>query len=126
MPKTKTNQKMGITQRYALTGAAIGLYFAIFAKPSGAPDFLMAVFLAVVAAFVTTIIRSWKKKRTFMDILKDFFGMLLLYSAFLVSMQLRHLANDIGGRLVVGVVTVAIGVITGLFFAARAKAAGQK
>lgn len=116
---------MDITQRYALTGAAIGLYFAIFAKPSGAPDFLIAVILAVMAAIVTTIVQSWKKQRTFTDILKDFLSMLLLYSAFLVSMQLRLLANDMGGRLLVGVVTVVIGVITGLFFAARAKAAGQ-
>ena len=117
---------MDITQRYALTGAAVGLYFAIFAKPSGAPDFLIAVILAILAALVTVIMQSWKKHRAALDILKDFLGMLFLYSAFLISMRLRLLANDLGGRLLVGVVTVAIGVIMGLFFAARTKAAGQK
>jgi thiol:disulfide interchange protein len=61
-----------------------------------------------------------------MEIVKDFFGMLLLYSAFLVSMQLRKYANDVGGRLLVGVITVVIGIVTGLFFAARAKADGQQ
>jgi hypothetical protein len=125
MPKSE-KKKMPITQRYAWTGAAIGLYFAIFAKPSGVPDIPMAIALAVIAALVTVIVRSWKKKRTFIEILKDFLGMLLLYSAFLTSMQLRKYANDLGGRLLVGVVTVAIGVITGLFFGARAKSAGQE
>ena len=117
---------MNITQRYAWTGAAIGLYFAIFAKPSGVPDIPMAIALAIIAALVTVVVRSWKKKRALIEIFKDFLGMLLLYSAFLISMQLRKYANDVGGRLLVGVVTVVIGVVTGLFFAARAKAAGQK
>jgi hypothetical protein len=125
MPKSE-KKKMTITQRYAWTGAAIGLYFAIFAKPSGVPDIPMAIALAIIASLVTVVVRSWKKKRTFMEIVKDFFGMLLLYSAFLVSMQLRKYANDVGGRLLVGVITVVIGIVTGLFFAARAKADGQQ
>ncbi len=125
MPK-KEKKKMSITQRYAWTGAAIGLYFAIFAKPSGLPDIPMAIALALIASLVTVVVRSWKKKRTFMEIAKDFLGMLLLYSAFIVSMQLRKYANDVGGRLLVGVVTVVIGIATGLFFAARAKAEGQE
>lgn len=125
MPKSE-KKKMSITQRYAWTGAAFGLYFAIFAKPSGVPDIPMAIALAIIASLVTVVVRSWNKKRSFMEMFKDFLAMLLLYSAFLVSMQLRKYASDTGGRLLVGIVTVAIGVITGLFFAARAKATGQE
>jgi hypothetical protein len=124
MPKNE-KKNMDINLRYALTGAGIGLYFAIFSRPTGAPDFLIAIILAVIAALFTVLVQSWKKHRPFIEILRDFFSMLLLYSAFMVAMQLRHLANNIGGQLVVGVVTVIIGIITGLFFAARAKAAGQ-
>jgi hypothetical protein len=124
MAKNKEPSKMGISQRYALTGAAIGLYFALFAKPTGVPDFGIAVILSVLAAIVTVAVQSLKKQRTFLDILKDFFGMLLLYGAFMGSMQLRKLASDQGGQLAVSVITVAIGVVTGLFFAARAKTTG--
>lgn len=122
MKKAEKKPAMGIYPRYALTGAAVGLYFGIFYQPSGDPDFGIAIILSIVAALVTVVIRSWGKHRSFTDILKDFLGMLILYSVFLLALAFRQIADGYGGKLAVTLVTTITGTGLGLFWAWRAKA----
>jgi disulfide bond formation protein DsbB len=126
MIKTKKPTPMGIYQRYALTGAAIGLYFGFFYQPSGDPDYGIAIILSVLAALVTVVIHSWKKHLPMSAILKDFFDMLILYLVFLLALAFRHVADNLGGRPAVILVTTITGIGLGLFLAQRTKASIQK
>ena len=126
MTKVEKKTKMGIYERYALTGAAIGLYFGIFYQPTGEPDFGIAIILSILAALVTVIIRSWKKQKSFADMVKDFFEMLILYSVFLLSLAFRHIADNLGGRIAVTLVTTITGIGMGLFWAWRTKVSSHQ
>ena len=123
MKKAEKKPAMGIYPRYALTGAAVGLYFGIFYQtPTDPPDFEIAIILSIIAALVTVVIRSWRKHRSFTDIVKDFLGMLVLYSVFLLALAFRQIADGYGGKLAVTLVTTITGTGLGLFWAWRAKA----
>lgn len=121
---TKKNDAIfiGMLQRYVLIGAAIGLYYGIFYKPSGAePDYGIAIILSILAALITVIVRFWKKKQSFSIILKNYFETLLFYSVFLLTLAVRQLADQIGGRIAVMLITTLTGICMGYFMATRKK-----
>jgi len=113
---------IGMLQRYILIGAAIGLYYGIFYKPSGTePDYGIAVILSILAALITVIVRFWKKKQPFSIILKNYIESLLFYSVFLLALAARQLADQIGGRFAVMLITTLTGICLGYFMATRKK-----
>ncbi len=122
MSTKKSAYEIGRMQRYILIGAGIGLYYGIFYKSSGTdPDYGIAIVLSILAALLTTVIRFWRKKEPFSVVIKYYFEMLLLYSVFLLSLAVRHLAEQIGGRFAVAVFTTLTGTFLGYFMATRKK-----
>jgi len=75
-------------------GALLGLYYGVFYKPSDYSDIGIVVPLAIVAAIVTIIIRTWKKGLPFKIILKEFIVTVLSYLIFMLSLALRKYAYD--------------------------------
>jgi len=116
-----TDKKMILKRKkyvqYALIGAALGLYYGIFYKPGGDPDFGIAVVLSVFAAILTTIVRSWKKAFPIKKIIVDFVKMFAFFLIFLLSIVLRKIAYDLGGNVAVVVETTLFGVILGVLMA---------
>lgn len=103
--------EIGRKQRFLLVGAALGLYYGIFYRPSdAAPDYGIAILLSFVAAFVTVAIRFWGKKQPFSTIVKSFFWTFLFYAAFLLVLAARKLAEQLGGRAAVSVLTTVTGI----------------
>jgi len=122
MSDKRSAYAIGAMQRSILIGAAIGLYYGIFYKPSGVdPDYGIAIVLSIFAALITVVVRFWKKKRPFSVIIKNYFEMLLLYSVFLLTLAARHLAEQIGGRYGVMLFTTLTGICLGYFMATRKK-----
>jgi hypothetical protein len=105
--------------QYALVGAALGLYYGIFYKdnPTGNPDFGIAVILSVFAGLLTVIVRSWKKGFSFKKIVKDFFLISGFFLIFMLSLVLRTIAFNLGGKPAVIVETTVFGVVLGLLMA---------
>ena len=103
-------REIGRTQRYVLIGAAIGLYYGLFYRPTDtSPDYGIAIVLSIVAALVTVAVRFWNKKQPFLAWVKSFIGTFLFYAAILLTLAVRKLAEQIGGRLTVTVATTLIG-----------------
>ena len=122
MTTKKEAMRIGMIQRYLLIGAAIGLYYGLFYKPSDTPpDYGIAILLSVLAALITVIVRFWRKKQPFSVVIKYFFEMLLLFSVFLLSLAVRQLADQIGGRIAVVLVTTLSGCGLGYFMATKSK-----
>ena len=123
--KTKTKKDpilIGTIQRYVLIGAALGLYYGLFYRPSNtAPDYGIAIILSVVAAAVTVAVRFWKKKPTFLTLLKSYLEMFLFYSVLLLTLAVRQFAGQIGGKFAVTLVTTLVGMGMGYFMAIRKK-----
>ena len=121
--KTSTKKDpivIGTIQRYVLIGAAIGLYYGLFYRPSGTdPDYGIAVILSVVAAAVTVAIRYWKKKPSFTTLIKGYLETFLFYLVLLLTLAVRQLAEQIGGRLGLTLVTTLVGMGMGYFMAIR-------
>jgi inner membrane protein involved in colicin E2 resistance len=117
MTSTKNTSKTGKLIQYALVGAALGLYYGIFYKPAGDPDFGIAVVLSIFAALVTVIIRSWKKGFPFIKIVKDFFLIFGLFLIFMLSLVLRQIAYDLGGQTLVIVEMMVAGILLGSLMA---------
>ena len=117
MTSTKKNSRTGKLIQYALVGAALGLYYGIFYKPAGEPDFGIAVVLSVFAALVTVIVRSWKKGFSFIKIVKDFFLIFGLFLIFMLSLVLRQIAYDLGGQPLVIVEMTVAGIMLGFLMA---------
>ena len=121
--KTRTKKDpivIGTIQRYILIGAAIGLYYGLFYRPSGTdPDYEIAVILSVVAAAVTVAIRYWKKKPSFTTLIKGYLETFLFYLVLLLTLAVRQLAEQIGGRLGLTLVTTLVGMGMGYFMAIR-------
>jgi len=108
--------------QFVLIGAALGLYYGLFYKgPQTNPDYLMAFILSFVAALVTVIVRSWKKKRSFKEILFDFLKILLMFSVFMLSLELRKVIYERWGKTLVVIFTTSIGILIGLVLAIRKK-----
>jgi CHASE2 domain-containing sensor protein len=114
----KSPASIGMLQRYIFIGAALGLYYGIFYRPSSAdPDYGIAILLSIIAALITVVIRFWKKKQPFAVMLKDYFMMLVLYSAFLLMLAARHQVEQIGGRVAVAIFTTLTGICMGYLMA---------
>ena len=106
-------------QRYILIGAAIGLYYGIFYRPTDtSPDYGIAIILSILAALVTVAVRFWGKKEPFTTIAKSFLGTFAFYAVILLTLAVRKFAEQIGGRIGVTVVTTLIGVGLAYFLAA--------
>jgi hypothetical protein len=113
-------RKIGRKQRFVLIGAALGLYYGIFYRPSdAAPDYGIAIILSIVAALVTVAIRFWGKKQPFGTIAKSFFWIFLFYAVFLLVLAARKLAEQMGGRAAVTVLTTVTGICLAYVLAAR-------
>jgi hypothetical protein len=122
MSNKRSAYEIGAMQRSILIGAAIGLYYGIFYKPSDVdPDYGIAIVLSIFAALITVVVRFWKKKQPFSVIIKNYFEMFLLYSVFLLTLAARHLAEQLGGRFVVMLFTTLTGICMGYFMATRKK-----
>ena len=111
---------IGTIQRYILIGAGIGLYYGLFYRPSGTdPDYGIAVILSILAAAVTVAVRFWKKKPSFATLIKSYLETFLFYVVLLLTLAVRQLAEQIGGRLGVTLVTTLVGIGMGYFMAVR-------
>ena len=121
--KTRTNKDpivIGTIQRYILIGAGLGLYYGLFYRPSGTdPDYGIAVILSVLAAAVTVAVRFWKKKPSFATLSKSYLETFLFYLVLLLTLAVRQLAEQIGGRFGVTLVTTLVGIGMGYFMAIR-------
>jgi hypothetical protein len=112
--KTLFNRKL---IQYGLTGAALGLYYGIFYKPTTEADVGMAVILSIFAALVTVVIRSWRKGFPYKKMAKDFLKIFGFFLIFMLSLTLRKLAFDLGGKILVIIETTISGIIMGLLMA---------
>lgn len=113
---------MSRAQRYALTGAAVGLYFGLFFRPLREPslaDSLVVVLVwGAVAAIVVVclrLIRGWRPNPT--RFLTASFVTYAQYAFVLAMLEIRHLAYDFGGRTLVVLVTVLMGAVAGFWLA---------
>jgi len=113
-----------IYSQYILVGAALGLYYGAFYRGAQvAPDYGMAVALAVIAGVFTTLVRNWKKKKTLGTIALDFIKISALFLLFLLTLQLRSVIEGFGGRTAVMIFTTSVGILFGLLMGARRKSA---
>lgn len=117
---------VGRIQRYVLIGAALGLYYGIFYKPSGTnPDYGIAIVLSILAAAVTVAVRFWKKKVSFRALVKSYVETFLFYLVLLLTLAVRQLAEQVGGKLAVTVVTTLVGMGMGYVMATRQQSASK-
>ncbi len=115
-------RSIGRMQRYILIGAAIGLYYGIFYRPSDtSPDYGIAIILSILAALVTVVVRFWGKKEPFPNLVRSFLGTFAFYAVILLTLAIRKVAEQIGGRIGLTVVTTLIGIGLGYFLAASRK-----
>lgn len=121
MKTTKeTKQPYRVYTQYILIGAALGLYYGLFYRgTSRDADYFLALFFSFAAALLTVIVRSWKKGRTFYEIIVDFLKILFFFAVFMLGLELRKLIFMIGGKIWVTVFTTAIGTILGFFASLR-------
>ena len=103
--------------QYTLLGALLGLYNGVFYRASGAADLQIAAELAILAGLVTVALRSWKKGFPFLKILKDFAVTTISYMIFLLSLALRQLALNAGGRALMIAECTLAGAVLGLLLA---------
>jgi inner membrane protein involved in colicin E2 resistance len=122
MTQKSNKTQYRIYMQYVLIGAALGLYYGLFYRGSqSSPDFVMAIILSAVAAFITVIVRSWKKKRSFTEILMDFLKIMAMFAVFLVGLEFRKVIFERWGKTAVAVFTTGIGILIGLAMAIRKK-----
>ena len=103
--------------QYTLLGALLGLYNGVFYRASGAADMQIAAELAILAALVTVALRSWKKGFPFLKILKDFVVTTASFMIFMLSLALRQLALNAGGRALMIAECTLAGALVGLLLA---------
>lgn len=106
-------------------GALLGMYYGVFYQPSDYTDIGIAIQLAIVAAIVTIIIRTWKKGFPFKTILKEFLVTLASYLIFMLSLALRKYAYELGGKTLVVVESTIGGAILGLLFSRQPLVSGE-
>jgi F0F1-type ATP synthase membrane subunit a len=114
--KPQTAQPNRFVQ-YTLLGALLGLYNGVFYRASGTADLQIAAELAVLAGLATVALRSWKKGFSFLKILKDFTVTTASYMVFLLSLSLRQLALNAGGRALMIAECTLAGALLGLLLA---------
>ncbi|HAF62464.1 MAG TPA: hypothetical protein DCK95_09070 [Anaerolineaceae bacterium] len=106
-------------------GALLGLYYGVFYQPSDYTDIGIAIQLAIVAAIVTIIVRTWKKGFPFKIILKEFLVTLASYLIFMLSLALRKYAYELGGKTLVVIESTIGGAILGLLFSRQPLVFGE-
>jgi hypothetical protein len=104
-----------IYSQYILAGLGIGLYYGIFSHTTQTePDYGMAVILSVLAGALTTVIRNWKKKKTFRAYILDFLKTAGMFLAFLLALQLKPVIEGFGGRILMIVFMTVVGLAFGV------------
>ena len=122
MTEQSNKPQYRIYVQYVIVGAALGLYYGLFYRGSeSSPDYVMAIILSVIAAIVTVIVRSWKKKRSFTEILIDFLKIMAMFAVFLVGLEFRKVVFERWGKTAVVVFTTSMGLLIGLAMAIRKK-----
>lgn len=106
-------------------GALLGLYYGVFYRPAEPTEFSLVVGIAVFAALVTVIIRTWKKRLPFKIIGKEFLITFATYLIFLLALAVRKYAYDLYGKPLVIVVTTAGGAVMGWLFSHKMPATGD-
>ncbi len=127
--KKTAKQQTGyrIYSQYILVGAALGLYYGAFYRSTqDSPDYGIAVILAVLAGLITTVARSWKKKKSFREIALDFVKITAMFLVFLIALQLKSVLDRIGGRVLVIAAMTLVGMIFGLIIGVRRKPVQQQ
>jgi hypothetical protein len=129
---TKTNKRSKtpipgyrIYAQYVLAGAALGLYYGIFHRSTMEPDYGMAVILAVLAGIITTVVMSFRKKKSFRRRVLDFLKTTAMFMAFLVALQAKPALEELGGRTLVIATMTTLGMIFGLILGVRPKPNAQ-
>jgi glycerol uptake facilitator-like aquaporin len=121
-PKPKQPQGFRLYFQYLLIGAALGAYYGIFYRNPGRPIDISPVFLlSVLAALVSTVFLSWKKKKTFREILVEFIKSFALFFLFLAMLELRPVMEKLGGKAAVIIFTTLVGAIVGLIMGTTRK-----
>ncbi len=105
-------------------GALLGLYYGVFYQPSDYTDIGIAIQLAIVAAIVTIIVRTWKKGLPFGIILKEFLVTVVSYLIFMLSLALRSYAYGLGGSAFVIIESVVGGAFLGWLFSRKPLVSG--
>ena len=106
-------------QRAILTGAALGLYFGWFFRPSSRePSATLPIFLGIVITLVLTVIRLIRRQRE--QLLQQMPVTLISTILFLYVLEARHIALDIGGRPLVLAMMAFCGGLSGYFYGKRA------
>lgn len=120
MPTKRSPREIGLIQRYVFIGAALGLYYGIFYKPTGSdPDYGIAVVLSILAALVTVLIRFWNKRPAFAVVLKAYVETLIFFSVFLLTLAARTFIVETGGRSALAIFTTVVGCFMGYLMATR-------
>lgn len=108
-----------IWQRYALTGAAIGLYFGWFFRPLREPSWNMVIGLSLLAALITMGLRTVKSKQFVLRVfVRETAVSWLQFALFLAILEGRHLVYDWGGKTAVSLFTTLMGALMGIWYAA--------
>jgi hypothetical protein len=120
MARDEAAREIGRKQRFLFVGAALGLYYGIFYRPSDvAPDYGIALVLSLLAALITVVIRFWGKKQPFSTLVRSFVWTFLFYAVFLLVLAARKLAEELGGRVAVTTLTTLTGIGLAYLLAAR-------
>lgn len=99
--------------RYLLTGAGIGLYFGYFFRPVRETSLFAPVILGAIAALVMVAIKrpGWSNAPGLAA------STFVKFTFIFAILEARHLAYDWGGKLPTIIMTTAMGLLTGLWFA---------
>ncbi len=117
--KTNPNNsiKLPSVVRRALTGAAIGGYFAIFHRSVDRDrDFAYAIGVACVMSILITIARNWKTRPDPKTILDGFIRLIIVLNIFWISMEFRQTFHDSTGKIGVIIFMTSVGVLLGLLY----------
>jgi hypothetical protein len=106
-------------------GALLGLYHGVFYRPAEPTEFSLVVGIAVFAALVTVIIRTWKKKLPFKIIGKEFSHNLCNLFDLSAGVGGAEICLRLYGKPLVIVVTTAGGAVVGWLFSHKMPATGD-
>lgn len=111
MKNKKPTRQQLFTQKYVLTGAALGAYFGIFFRPVREPSFDFAILLSVFATVVTLGFGAYKERS--LPSLKFALSIFLRFTILILTFEARHLAYDYGERIATILLTIVSGAVIG-------------